>query len=264
MAGFLTTIFSNISSLIIGLVYSPEDLAFYSKGLQLPKMISSTINDSSSSATLSKMSTLQDSLPDLKLFIRSTIRHLNFITFPILAGLFSTSSSLVLILFGESWISAAFFLKVGTISFSMIIMQVVIQNAFNSIGRSDLFLKMDIIAKVFSLTILIITFNLGVRILALGAIFTSIFNFFIKVIYSKKVFKYRFKEHIEDNLIIALPSILMGILTTYIGTIINDLYIRVIIQVIFGVVIYFIISIIFKTNKFQKMFHLIINYIKID
>lgn len=257
-AGLLTTIQGQLNQLIIGKMYTSSDLAYYNKGLQFPALIMDNINSSISAVMFPVVSQAQDDLERLRTLTRQTIRVSSYFVFPMMIGLAVVAEPLIKILLTEKWSFCVPYLRIGCFAYAVTIMQFAIQNAIQALGRTDVFLKMDIIRKGLYFPLLIIVMKHGVMAIALLSILTGSFSVVMVAIVSKHMFAYSYREHINDNLPILIASSVMGLavyMLKFIG--LSDI-VTLCMQVPFGIVTYIMLSMLFKFEGFE----LALEYIK--
>ena len=246
LAGLLNTFTYHIRYLIIGKIYSPSDLAYFERGLKLPKMIMSNINASISTVMFPVISKEQDNLNNLKMLTRKSIRVSSYIIFPIMMGFVVLAEPLVKLILTEKWLPSVPYLRIGCYLNAVQIIQIAIQNALLAKGKSDIFLKMDIISQVISITFLIIVMNHGVMAIALASLITSTFNMLMKVYIGKRLIGYSYSELFADNIPIVTVSVIMASFVYMVNFIDYSVLVRLIIQIPFGIIIYLLFSYLFK------------------
>ena len=257
-AGLLNTLSNQSRQLIIGKMYSPSDLAYYNKGLQFPALITTNINTSISAVMFPVVSKAQDDLERLKMLTRKFIRVSSYFIFPMMMGLAMVAEPFIKLLLTEKWLPCVPYLRIFCFSHAIIIMQIAIQNAIMARGRSDVFLKMDIASKVLGIMLLIFVMRQGVMAIALISIVTGTFNVVMKVIVSKHMIGYTYLEHLLDNAPILAVSAIMGAAVYLINLLGFSSIITMCIQIPLGIVIYLLLSLLFKLEGFT----FVVGYVK--
>jgi len=250
LAGLLDTLNTESRTLIIGKMYSPSDLAYYSKGLQMPALIMANINASISAVMFPAVSKVQNDIERLKMLTRKSISVSSYFVFPLLMGLAVIAEPLVRVLLTDKWIMAVPYVRIFCFTHAIIIMQIAMQNAILARGRSDVFLKMDIITKVISIVLLICVINMGVMAIALSSLVTGTFNVIMKAFVSRRIFGYGIREHIADNVPILFAASIMGTAIYMINLLGFSSLITMSIQIPLGIIIYLLFSMIFKLEGY--------------
>lgn len=251
VAGLLNTLSNQIRYLVIGKIYLPSDLAYYDRGFKLPSIIMTNVNTSISAVMYPVVSNEQDDSVRLKMLTRKSIRLSSYLIFPILMGIAVMAEPIIKLLLTEKWLPCVPYLRIGCYIHAVTIMQIAIQNAILAKGKSDIFLKMDIISKVLGFTILFSVMRMGVMAIALTAIITGTFNVIMKAYVSKRVLGYRYREHISDNGTILLISIVMGTIVYLINIFHFTSFITISIQIPLGILIYLSLSYFFNREGLE-------------
>lgn len=205
--------YNNLRSLVIGKMFTPATLGFYTRGNQFPNLIVSNINSSIQSVMLPALSKEQDDILRVKKMTRRAIVTSSFIILPLMAWLAATAEPLVLIVLGEKWLPCVPFLQIYCINYAFWPIHTSNLSAIKALGRSDLFLKLEIIKKIFGLSILLYTifiFHSPIAI-ALGGSVSGILSTFINAHPNKKLLSYGYLEQIKDILPSFVVAILMGL-----------------------------------------------------
>ncbi|HCS76090.1 MAG TPA: flippase [Clostridiales bacterium] len=243
----------DIRTLIIGRVYSSSMLGYYNRGEQFPKVIVTNINGSIQSVMLPTLSAHQDNKLRLKQMVRRSILTSSFLIFPMMIGLAIVAEPLVDIILTEKWLPAVPFLQLFCISYALIPIHTANLQAINALGRSDIFLKLEIIKKVISLIILIISMPFGVYAIALGVVISGIISSFINAHPNKQLLDYSYKEQWEDIIPALLISVLMGAIV-YLFNLLNLLsWQKLLFQILTGIIVYVCLAKIFKIESYSYL-----------
>lgn len=246
----LDTFYNEIRSLVIGKKYSTEDLAYYNRGQQFPNLITNNINDSLDSVLFPSMSREQTNKDHIKSMVRRAIRTSTYAMAPLMMGLAFCAEPLIRLLLTEKWLPCVFFLRIFCITYMFYPIHTANLNAIKALGRSDLFLKLEIIKKVVGMAILLVSMWFGVKAIALGMIVQSILSQIINSWPNKKLLNYGYLEQIKDIIPNIILAVVMGAVIYCIGFIgLNDI-LTLMIQVVLGIAIYISGSIIFKLDSF--------------
>ena len=251
VSSIIDVVYNNIRQLVIGKKYSSSDLAFYNKGKQIPNIIITNINSSIDSVLLPTMSKSQDDKEKVKDMTRRAIKTSVFVMAPLMMGLAFTSNNVITVLLTDKWISCVPYLCIFCITSMFYPIHTSNLNAIKAMGRSDLFLKLEIIKKVIGITLLIITMNISVMAMAYSLLVSSLLSQIINSWPNRKLLNYSYFSQLKD----ILPSILLA---TFMGGcvyLINFLelipIITLIIQVILGAIIYIGLARLLKIDSFK-------------
>lgn len=211
-SALLDTVYRNIRDLVIGKLFTPADLGFYNRGDQFPKIIIGNINASIQSVLLPSLSTVQDDKPRLKSLARRSIKTSAFLILPMMADLAAVAKPLTLVLLGEKWLPAVPFIQICCFSYAFWPIHTTNLSAINAMGRSDVFLKLEVIKKCYGLAVLTLTiwlFRSPIGI-AMSAAITAPLGSFVNAYPNKKFLNYGFCEQMKDFLPSFVLAVVMG------------------------------------------------------
>lgn len=250
VSGLIDTGYMQLRNLLIGKIYSSADLAFYNQGDKYPQLIVVNINSSIGSVLFPAMSQFQNDKNKIKEITRRSIQVCSYAIWPMMLGIAVIAEPLIRLLLTEKWLPCVPFLRIFCLTYGLWPIHTANLQALNAIGKSDIFLKLEIIKKIFGLIVLVISIPFGTLAIAEGLIITSIAGIFINAAPNVKLLKYSFKEQLSDLLSPFMLSVIMAAIIFPISkTGLNDIAV-ILIQIVCGVIIYLIGSIISKQNGF--------------
>lgn len=211
-SALLDTFYRNIRDLVIGKLFTPADLGFYNRGDQFPKIIIANINSSIQSVLLPSLSTVQDDRARLKSLARRSIKTSSFLILPMMTGLAAVAKPLTLVVLGEKWLPAVPFIQICCFSYAFWPIHTTNLSAINAVGRSDVFLKLEIIKKCYGLAVLALAiwlFRSPIGI-AMSVAITAPLGSFVNAYPNKKLLNYGFIEQMKDFVPSFLLSLAMG------------------------------------------------------
>lgn len=253
LSALIDTLYMNLRSLIVGKIYSPSMLGYYNRGDQFPQLIVSNINGSIQSVMLPTLSSEQDNKQKVKELVRRSIVTSSFLLFPMMIGLAVVGESLIKIILTDKWLPCVPFMQIFCLSYALWPIHTANLQAINALGRSDIFLKLEIIKKLMGIIILIISMFLGVYAIAVGTLISGIISTFINAHPNLKLLNYSYTEQIKDIMPSFIISIIMGIIIYPIKFMNNSVIIILIIQIIIGIVIYFGLAKLFKLECYEYL-----------
>lgn len=252
-AGLLDTLYSNLRTLIIGRMYTPSMLGYYNRGQQFPQLIVSNINGSIQSVMLPALSAHQDDRKRVKEMMRRAVVSSSFLIFPMMVGMAVVAEPLVKIVLTEKWLPAVPFLQIACFTFALWPIHTANLQAINAMGRSDIFLRLEIIKKIMGLIVLGVSLPFGVYAIALGGIFSGLIGTFINAYPNKELLNYSYKEQWLDIMPSLLISLIMGGIV-YLFNFSNILAWQILIlQIVSGGIIYILLAKIFKIESFTYL-----------
>lgn len=253
VSALLDTVYNNLRNLIIGKKYSSEDLAFYAKGELFPKTIVSNINNAIDSVLLPAMSAEQDDKVRVKQMTRRAIKTSTFCIAPLMMGLAACAENIVKLLLTDKWLFCVPFLRIFCITYMFFPIHTANLNAIKAVGRSDLFLKLEIIKKVVGFAILLSTMWFGVMVIANSMLLASLLSQIINSWPNKKLLNYGYLEQLKDILPGILLAVFMGAAVYFVKFIPIIYWFQLIIQIVLGAAIYVAGAKIFKLEAFSYL-----------
>jgi len=261
VSALLDTGYQKLRDLIIGKMYTASDLAFYNKGGLFPSAVVSGINSSIDSVLLPTMAAAQDDPAQVKAMTRRAIKISTYLIMPMMMGLAVCAEPVVQIVLTEKWLPCVPYLRIFCFTYAFWPIHTANLNAMKSLGRSDYFLKLEIIKKVISLTAIVISMWYGVIWMARSLIITSVLSQIINSYPNKKLLNYRYTDQLRDMLPQIGLSCLMGAIV-YCVTFLNlNEWLTLLIQVPLGVVIYIVGSKLLRIDSFEYVCNIAKGYL---
>ena len=261
-SSLLDTVYSDLRQLIIGKLYTSSDLAQYNRGKQLPDLLVNNIDTSINSVLLPALSQVQDDSARVKSMTRRAMKTSTYVIAPIMMGLAFTAEFVIRLLLTEKWMPCVPFLRIFCITYMFYPVHTANLNAIKAMGRSDLFLKLEIVKKVVGLIVLLSTMWFGVMAMAYSLLFTSITNQIINSWPNKKLLDYSYPEQIRDILPGILLAVLMGCCVYPILWLGLPDVVTLLIQVPLGAVIYIGVSAVLRLDSYKYVMKEIQPYLK--
>lgn len=250
-SSLLDTLYNDLRTLIIGKMYSSEDLAFYNRGHTLPNFITQNVNSSIDSVLLPVMAAEQDNVVALKSMTRRAIKTATYLIMPLMVGMAVCAKPIVSLLLTDKWLPAVPFLRIFCITYCFYPIHTANLNAIKALGRSDLFLKLEIWKKVCGLVAILSTMWFGPLAMAYSAIVTTFTSQIINSWPNKKLLDYSYLEQLKDISENIFLTVIMGAIV-YCVTFLNLGNIATLaIQVILGAAIYTLGSKLLKLESFE-------------
>ena len=251
------TVFNNLSSMIVGYKYSPANLAYYTKGKNLPYMFRNNIYTTLISVLFPAMSNIGDDVVAVKAVARKSIRMLSYIRFPMMIGMTAVAENLVIVLYTEKWILMAPFIGIVCLECILSIIPTIVLQTLKAMGHSGMILKLEFIKKPLLLISILIAMNFGVRAIAWTLPINTALELVLNSIFSRKITGYTLFEQIKDSLVPLLLSFGMwgGILLVSFTNMPTVL--ELVVQVAVGVAFYVSLSAIFKVEEFTTLVNLV-------
>lgn len=257
VTSLISTTFCKFRELVIGKFYSGTELAFYNRGNTLSLLVVQNVDASLSSVLMPTISNIQNNKERIQQIVKRTIKISTYIMSPLLLGLAAVSNNFVLIFLTESWLPCVPYLIIFCVGNLFYPLYTANLNSIAAMGRSDLYLKIEIVKKALGLVILLGACKFGVRAIAFSFLIERFLEVFVDVIPSGMLIKYGVYEQIKDVLPNYLISSFMFVVVHFVGKMGILPGLLLIIQIIVGMVIYVLLSIIFQNDSFMYIINLI-------
>lgn len=251
-ASMLVTGYQELRALIIGKLYSSQDLAFFDRGKQFPSLIVTNINSSIGSVLFPKMALEQDDIEQVKKTTRNSIRFSAYIMCPLMLGLAAVAEPFVRLVLTEKWIECVPLMQWFCIVYLFQPIHTANMQAIKAIGRSDIFLKLEIFKKIIELLSLLAVMWISVDAIVISmAVLTTSFTV-VNAFPNIKLLNYSFKEQLFD----ILPSFIMSLALMFLIMLVNQMFtmpdwLTLILDILIGSILYIILSVIFKNKQFS-------------
>ena len=257
VSAVLDTVYNDLRQLIIGKLYTSDDLAQYNRGEQFPMLIVSNINTSIDSVLFPTMSKEQDNSEHVRNMTRRAIKTSTYIMMPCMVGLAVCAKPLVSLILTDKWLPCVPFLRIFCFTYAFQPIHTANLNAIRAMGRSDLFLKLEIIKKVIGAIALISTMWISVKAMAYSLLITSILSQIINSWPNNKLLKYNYLQQIRDIIPqMGLACLMGGIVYMITWLHLNNIII-LLIQIVIGCVIYVAGSKLLRIDSFEYILSMV-------
>ena len=257
----LIAFYQELRALIIGKLYSSSDLAYYDKGRSFPNLIVANINSSIGAVLFPKISKEQDDINRVKQTTRNSIRFSAFLMSPLMLGLAAVAEPFIRILLTEKWMPCVPLLQIFCIVYLFQPIHTANMQAIKAIGRSDIYLWLEVIKKVIELVVLLLVMRMGVTAIVVSmAVLTTLFTF-VNAYPNVKLINYPFNEQMKDIIPPIGISLVMAVsiyLFTYLP--LTD-WMLLLLQVPTGAAIYILFSKIFKLKEYNMIKDIVLGFI---
>ena len=248
-----------MQALVIGKFFTNSDLAYYQRGQTIPQTLMTAVDGSLNEVMYPAYSHLQFDSEKLINALRRTLKLSMYICFPLMIGLCILSKPLTLVLLTEKWLPCVPFMQLQCILCIFWPLST-INHAINAIGKSGVVLKINIIAKGLTIFFVIVCVRYGVYAIMLGSLLSAVIStLFISIRYYQKYLNYGLKSILKDLHSSAVFSIIMGG-NMYLITVMNlNVFVQIIVQVIIGILIYWLCSVVTNNENYSYIKTLVIS-----
>lgn len=211
ISGLIDTIYRNIYYVIIGKYFTAADLGYYTRAEQFKSLPSSNLQNIIGRVSYPVLSSIQNDIPRLKETYKKIIRSTMLVTFVLMLGMAAVAKSMIITLIGAKWEPCIIYLQMLCFVGMLYPLHAINLNMLNIQGRSDLFLRLEIIKKILAVPVIIIAIFFGIKVMILGMILLSFIAYFLNSYWSGRLINYSSFEQIRDILPSFLIAAAMGV-----------------------------------------------------
>lgn len=253
ISSLINTTYAQIYPIVIGKFFSAATLGNFSRARHWANLGSQNLTGILSSVTFPVLAKVQDDDKRLENIYRRMIRTSCFIIFPIMIGMSAVAKPLTFVAIGEKWDFSASLLQIICFSMMWYPVHALNLNLLKVKGRSDLFLKLEIIKKIMGICILCISVPMGIVAMCYFNILSSIIALFINTYYTGKLINVGFIKQMRDITPTLILSMVMWIVVLFSIPFIQNKYIQLPIGILIGASIYLSGSYLFKFPELKEV-----------
>lgn len=259
VATFISVLYDQINPLIVGLKFTSNDLAYYTKGRSFPLLLNDTITGSLSAVLFPVISKKQDDKQSVLSMTRRYIGIASYVVFPIMLGFFAVAESFVRVVLTEKWLFAVPYIQIFCFSYMFNIIQTGNLEAIKAIGRSDIILKLEIIKKTlyFVVILLFVWLTDSPQMLAVSSIVCTLIATIVNTVPNRSLIGYRYRDQIKD----IFPNLFLASIMGFVVLIMNEIQISplfmLIAQFLVGAILYVALSFVTKNDNFMYLLNML-------
>jgi len=252
-SSLLSEVFNNIYYVVIGKVFSPTDLGHYSRAARLEELPSMTLTGVVTRVSLPVFSSIQDDNARLKKGLQRMLSLLVFVNAPIMVLLASTASPLVEVLLTDKWLPCVGYLRLLCIQGMLYPLHALNLNVLMAKGRSDLFLRLEMLKRGLTLCNVIVSWRWGITAIILGQIVVGCISYFLNSYYSGRLLGYPAWSQLRDVSMYLLSAVFVGVGVYALGFIeFPSMMLQLIIQIVFGLAAYLVLCGLLRLPAFAE------------
>lgn len=264
VSGILDQGYQSIADLIIGRQFSASALGLVSQGKRYPMALGVLINNSIQPVMLSVVSRVQSDLSSVKGIVRRGLKTSTFLVVPCMTAFAVVAEPIVRLLLGEQWLGVVPFLQMYCFIYALLPIHTTNLQALNGMGRSDLFLKLEVIKKSYGIIFIFVGAFVFENIYVLVGcyILSGIISTFVNAWPNKRIIKYGYLEQIKD----ICPAFLLSGVAAFAASPVVLLslpdYLTIICQIIVMAAIYIGLAKLFRVEELSYLFVTLKEFLK--
>ena len=253
----LDTVYNNIYPIVIGKFFSPQSLGMYSRADGLAQFPSFNITKIIQAVTFPILCKIQDDDVRLSNVYRRFLRMFAFVVFPLMMGLSAVADPFIRLVLTDKWSGSILYLQIICFALMWFPVHGINLDILHVKGRSDYFLKLEVIKKILGVTILCVTIPLGLVAMCYGRVFSTIVSLGINTYYTKKIIGYSFLDQMKDLLHILVHSLVMYGIVLAIVHVMPTLWSQLLVGTLAGIAYYIIGAYLMKFDELNELLLLI-------
>ena len=256
-SGLLDTLYRNIYPIVIGKLFSASTLGHYTRAHHFSEFPSSNVTGILQRVTYPILCKLQNDDERLSNVYRKFLKLSAYTIFPLMMGLAGVSKSFIKISIGSQWDFCAELLIIICFSMMWYPIHAINLNFLQVKGRSDLFLRLEIIKKILGVTMLVITSPFGLVVMCYGQIVNSFIALIINTYYTGKLINVGFIRQMRDLFPTLVLSVSMFVMIILFNSFIPNIYLQLVVGIIIGIIYYITFSIVFKFSELKELMSIV-------
>lgn len=234
LSGLLDTGYQSLSDLIVGKQFSASSLGLISQGKKYPAAVGQLLDGAIQPVMLSTVAQVQSDLDRVKGVVRRALKTSTFLIVPSMTLFGIAAEPIVSLLLGEQWLPCVPFLQMYCFIYALLPIHTTNLQALNGLGRSDLFLKLELIKKAYGVCFLLFaSFVLhDVYFLVGSYMVTGIISTFVNAWPNKRLIGYTYGEQVRDIAPAFLLAALAGVLSFLVGGLVGNEVLKIIVEVL--------------------------------
>lgn len=238
ISSLLDTIYNNIYQLVIGRFFSVNQLGLFSQAKNLSCIPAMTLTSVLQKVMYPMMSHIQDKQDVLEHTYLLTLRLSAVIIFPLIIGVGVIANPLFTLILGNEWVSAAELVSILCLGYMLYPIHAINLNLLQVKGRSDLFLKLEIIKKIITTAMLFVTVPFGVKAICIGMVIQSYLALLINAYYTSDFLSLSIIKQFKALSLIWMITIICMLIPGALSFMITNAFIKIVFVIFCSVIIY--------------------------
>lgn len=244
--------------LVVGKRFSATTLGYYNRAGNFPQIISRTVTEVVDGVMFPAMSQIQEDREKLRSITKTLLSMNAYILFPIFLGLSAVAKNVVTIILTEKWLPSVPMMQIICVTYALTSINTSNMQVFNSMGRSDIFMKFEIIKRSISIVLLIVTSFINIYAVIVVLLLMAVLSNMMNAYQNKKLLGIKFREQAKCLLPSFVCAAVMWIAAMAVGFIKMNIFLSLGVQIITGIITYLALSYIFRLQPFTYL----LTYIK--
>lgn len=260
-SGILNNVWNQLCQVVIGRCYTSSTLGHYTRANEYASIFSSNLTLIVQRVSYPVLAEIQDDKERMVQGYRKVIKVTMFVTAVCMISLGAVSEPLIYTLIGTKWHEAATYLPLICISMSLYPLHAINLNILQVLGRSDIFLYLEILKKIVGIVPIVIGIFCGIYYMLLASILTGVISLYLNTWYTGKTLNYSFWKQLRDITPSYFTALVIALAVYFLKYLSLPYYIVLMLQIIVGIVACITISEIFKFNEYKELKTIVIKVV---
>lgn len=263
LTNLTNTLGTNVQGLIIGRIYTPAIMGFYSKAHNTERLASTTISQILSQVSYPFYSEIQDDKKALTGAIKKFTLLVSFLTFPMMTLLILLAKPIFILLYSEKWLDAVPFFQILCIAGLSVCLHSISRQSIAAIGKSKLMFQWAFFKQLMGFVLMMCgVYVWGMKGLLIGMVIKAWAIYFINAWMVSKHIGYKLSRQIADLCPVTVLSLVSMAISYIVGSLSGcSLYIDAVIKFVVFVAVYLSGSHFIKMEAYLEAKHLAVNFV---
>lgn len=260
-SGILNNVWNQLYQVVIGRCYTSSTLGHYTRANEYASIFSSNLTLIVQRVSYPILAEIQDDKERMVQGYRKVIKITMFVTAVCMISLGAVSEPLIYTLIGTKWQEAATYLPLICISMSLYPLHAINLNILQVLGRSDIFLYLEILKKIVGIVPIVIGIFCGIYYMLLTSILTGVISLYLNTWYTGKTLNYSFWKQLRDIAPSYFTALVIALAVYFLKYLSLPYYVVLMLQIIVGLVACITISEIFKFDEYKELKTIVIKVV---
>lgn len=262
IAGFVATFVNNLYIALIGRYFNATQVGYFTQANNLSNNLYQMLSSTLQGVTYPILTSVKEERERLVSIYKQLLSITMLVSFPLLIGLAAVSHEVVLLFLGEEWLPIVSVLSTLCFARAITPISAINLNILNAMGRSDLFLKVDLSKLPMTLAALIISVPYGIEAVAWSMVATSAIAFFINAYFPGKLFGFGGWSQLKATIKYIIAAVIMYVVVKWLQ-IEALLWIVLVAKIFLGLLFYPLLLVIMRDRFVMRCVGLLISKIKV-
>jgi len=262
LSGLLDTLYRNLSYIVIGKFYSTQALGQYTRAGQFANIFSANLLSVVQKVSYPVLSSIQDEPERLKAGYQKMIKTSMLLTFALILGMVAVAKPMILILIGEKWLPAVYYLQIICLAEMLYPLHAINLNILNVKGRSDLFLRLEVIKKTLAIPMILAGIYYSIEAMLWCGVLFSFVAYFLNAYYSAKLIDYPISQQVKDILPTFVVSVGVAVVMWGVNFLNLNLYVTFFLQITVGISLAIVIYNKLKLEEYLEVRSIVKSFLK--